>query len=146
VIPASREIERLDRRIAVATAQARSDKAGEGRPLSAGEQLAQFYAAFPKGTTVPDWLGKLNALAVKQGLSLDVGNYSLVRNQSARLDQFRITLPIKGTYPQVRKFIAAALASAPALSLESVTFKRDKVSDDRIDARVDFLLFLEKGA
>jgi hypothetical protein len=38
------------------------------------------------------------------------------------------------------------LATAPALSLESVAFKRDKVGDDRIEARVDFLLFLEKGA
>jgi hypothetical protein len=146
VLPAARESERLDRRIAAAAAQTQADQAGQGRPLSTSEQLAQFYETFPKGTTVPDWLGKLNGIAVKQNLSLDVGNYSLVRNQSARLDQFRITLPIKGSYPQVRKFIATALATAPALSLESVAFKRDKVGDERIDARVDFLLFLEKGA
>jgi hypothetical protein len=145
-VPAAREIDHLDRRIADAETRTQADQAGQSRPLTTSEQLAQFYETFPKGTTVPDWLGKLNGIAIKQNLSLDVGNYSLVRNQSARLDQFRITLPIKGTYPQVRKFIAAALATAPALSLESVAFKRDKVGDDRIEARVDFLLFLEKGA
>ena len=145
-VPTGREIDQTQRRIGEAQARLQAERSGAPRPLTSGEQLARFYENFPKGSTVPDWLGKLNAIAVKQGLSLDVGNYSLVRNQSSRLDRFRITLPIKGTYPQVRKFIATALATAPALALESVSFKRDKVGDDRVEASVDFLLFLEKGA
>jgi hypothetical protein len=146
VLPATRELDQLDRSVARSVAEVKAEQGGGTRQLTPSEQLAQFYAAFPKGTTVPDWLGKLNSIAVKQNLSLDVGNYSLVHNQSARLDRFRITLPIKGSYPQVRKFIATALATVPALSLESVAIKRDKVGDGQVEARVEFLLFLEKGA
>jgi Tfp pilus assembly protein PilO len=145
VLPAQGEMVRLGRRVARAEADLRGDAAGQARPLSAGEQLARFYETFPKDTSVPHWLGRLNAIALREGLSLDVGNYALLRNHSARLDRFRITLPIKGSYTQVRKFIAAALASAPALSLESVSFKREKVGDGQVEARVDFLLFLEKN-
>ena len=104
-----------------------------------------FYGAFPKGATIPDWLSKIYTIADQQKLDLEVGEYSLTQAKSGRLDQFRIVFPVKGSYPQIRKFIGAALATAPALALDSLSLKRDKVGDGSVDARIVFLLYLEKN-
>lgn len=146
VLPARDRMQQLDRRIAAADAKLQAPAVGAGQPQTPGEQLVAFYQTFPKGTTVPDWLGKIYGIAGEQKLSLDVGEYALTQSQAGRLDRFRISLPIKGSYPQIRRFIAAALATAPALSLESVYFKREKVAEGSVDAKVVFLLYLEKGA
>ena len=122
-----------------------ADRADKDKIASPAEQLAGFYRAFPRETSIPDWLGKIYAIAEQQRLDLETGEYSLIQVKSSRLDQFRIVFPVKGNYPQIRKFIGAALATAPALALDSLTLKRDKVGDATVDGRIVFLLYLEKG-
>ncbi len=114
-------------------------------PLTPAQQLADFYKVFPKGSTIPDWLEKLNDIATQHDIELDIGNYAMSKTDAGRLNQFRITLPIQATYPQIRAFISDSLAAMPALALESAAFKRDQVDEDFIDARIVFRLFLEKG-
>ncbi|MFZ2268600.1 MAG: hypothetical protein WAV95_13580 [Azonexus sp.] len=125
--------------------QAEQQPASE-QALPPGEQLQTFYQAFPKGTTVPDWLGEIYRIAGQQQLTLEAGEYALTQSPAGRLDRFRIALPVKATYPQIRRFIATALATAPALALDGIYLKRDKVGDGVVDARIVFLLYLEKGA
>ena len=55
----------------------------------------------------------------------------------------RITLPVKGSYPQIRRFAAAAMAALPTLSLQSAQLRRDKIGDDRVEGRLVFVLFME---
>ena len=119
------------------------DKATGG--LTPAEKLADFYQVFPRETTIPDWLGKIYAIADQQKLDLEIGEYALTQIKAGRLDQFRIVFPVKGSYPQIRRFIGAALATAPALALDSVNLKRDKVGDAVADGRIVFLLYLEKA-
>jgi len=121
------------------------DPANTNKISSPSEQLADFYRAFPRETSIPDWLGKIYEIASQQRLELETGEYSLIQAKSNRLDQFRIVFPVKGNYPQIRKFIGAVLATAPALALDSLTLKRDKVGDATVDGRIVFLLYLEKG-
>jgi hypothetical protein len=146
LLPTVAEIDKLDQRIAEATIKLQTAKEAKAAPLTPTEQLSAFYQAFPKGATVPDLLGKIYAIAGEEKLSLEIGEYVLTKSRSGRLDQFRIVFPVKGSYPQIRKFIGAALATAPALALESVNMKREKVGDGVADARIVFLLYLEKGA
>jgi hypothetical protein len=53
-----------------------------------------------------------------------------------------MTLPVKGTYPQIRKYLAALIADMPALSLQQVQFKRQKVGDPFVDADIRLVLYL----
>lgn len=122
-----------------------TDQADKDKLATPSEQLATFYRAFPRETSIPDWLGKIYAIADQQKLELETGEYSLTQAKSSRLDQFRIVFPVKGNYPQIRKFIGTVLATAPALALDSLTLKRDKVGDATVDGRIVFLLYLEKG-
>ena len=115
-------------------------------PATPAEQIGAFYKEFPKGESVPDWLESLYAIAENEKLSLEVGEYLLTKSAGGKLDHFKITLPVKGSYPQLRKFINAALATVPALALDGIYLKRDKVEEGTVDARIVFLLYLEKGA
>ncbi len=141
VLPASAQLADLRaRRVALAAQQAR----GPGLVvLTPAQQLARFYAGFSGGPAIPDALARLYQIATEQQLALELGEYAITREQGARLDQFRITLPVKGSYLQLRRFISAALLEQPALSLESLSVRREKVAQDMVDGRIVFLLYLE---
>ena len=146
LIPTIEHGRQIQVQIAQATTRLQAvDQANQNKTASPTEQLMTFYRAFPRETSIPDWLGKIYAIADQQKLDLEIGEYALAQAKSNRLDQFRIVFPVKGNYPQIRKFIGAALATAPALALDSLTLKRDKVGDAVVDGRIVFLLYLEKG-
>ena len=53
-----------------------------------------------------------------------------------------MTLPLKGEYPQIRRFLAALPAELPIVALENVQFERQKVADPNVEARIRLVLFL----
>jgi hypothetical protein len=111
-------------------------------PKSSGEKLTAFYQFFPPTGHIADLLGKIYAAADKQSLQLDHGEYKAVGDTVGRLTNYQITLPVKGTYPQIRKFVAAALAEVPNLSLDSIQFERQKVGEPTVEAKVKLVLYL----
>ena len=111
-------------------------------PASTREQLDAFYRFFPPSdqTSVP--LGKIFAVARKQRLGLVQGEYRILRESASGLTRYQLTFPLKGTYPQVRRFVAAALAEVPNLLLDSVQFERRKIGESVVNARVKFVMYL----
>jgi hypothetical protein len=143
VLPAFDHLATLERRQAAAQAKLAQQAGGPGAILTPAQQLAAFYGDFPQGAKIPDVLARIHDIAEEQKLALELGEYALSKAQGGRLDQFRITLPVKGPYPQVRKFAAEALAELPALSLESLSLRREKVAEGAVEGRIVFLLFVE---
>jgi Tfp pilus assembly protein PilO len=123
--------------------QAEQGKAREVVLLTPAQQLAAFYRDFPADKIIPDVLSQIYKLAHDQQLPLELGEYAMTKLPGTRLDQFRITLPIKGSYLQVRKFVAEVLQAQPALSLQSLTLRREKIAQEGVDARVVLVLFME---
>lgn len=118
-----------------------------GRQMSAGErppaeQLAEFYRLFPDASNSPDWIGKIAATAQRCGLSLDQGEYKPTRDTVGQLTRLQMTLPVRGEYRQIRRFLTATGAALPIVSLEQVQFERQKVGDPLIDARIRLVLYL----
>lgn len=145
VVPGYDEMASLDERLAKATCESErlKSQSAEGANYSPAEQLALFYQGFPAEDSIPDWLEKIYASAGADGIKLESGEYSLQRAQVGRLNQYRITFPIKATYPQLRKFMSDVLASTPAIALDSLQMKRENVGEGTIEARLVFLLYLE---
>lgn len=110
--------------------------------LTPDRQLTEFYGIFPKLQDKSDALDKLHEAAVAQGVTLEQGEYHLLRNGADRLARYEIVLPIKSDYLHLRKFLSQALADMPYLSLDSVEFQRQKISDTVLDAQVKMTLFL----
>lgn len=112
------------------------------RPRGPDEQLAAYYGFFPPVRSAPQWLEKLVALAESHGLSLDQGEYQAAPDKVGKLVRFQMTLPMKGEYPQIRRFLADLPGELPAVALEQVQFERDSIADPEVDTKVRLVLYL----
>lgn len=110
------------------------------------EQLSAFYRAFPAETETPQWLEKLIAAAESRGLKLDQGEYAATQDRVGKLVRFQMNLPVRGEYPQIRKFLAALPGEVPLTALEQVQFERQKIADPQVEARIKLALYLEQGS
>jgi len=59
----------------------------------------------------------------------------------AALRRLEISLPTQTTYPQLRRFVEAALLELPNASLDSLSFKRNQVSSPLVDVEMHWSLW-----
>ena len=109
-------------------------------------QLENFYAFFPAVGTLPDWLGEVHLAAARHGLVLETGEYRLQHPPGARLARYELELPLKGTYPQLRAFLADVLKKIPAAAVDDVVIRRETVASPQLDAKVRLFVYLGGGS
>lgn len=145
--PSAVQIERM--RHETASLQERIKHAANSftdNPGSPAGQLTAFYGFFPAVDSSPYWLRKIYHAAQSQGLALEQGDYRITEQKEGRLFHYQITLPVKGPYLQIRKFIAAVMADIPVVSLDHVSFEKQKISDPMVETKIRFTLYLRRGA
>jgi Tfp pilus assembly protein PilO len=114
------------------------------QPDSPAHQLEAFYKQFPSARGLPDALETLVAIAEHHGISISEGDYKVTHEKLGKLMRFHMTLPLKGEYPQIRKFLAALPAGLPTIALENIQFERQKVADPLVEVKVRLVVFLER--
>lgn len=132
VAPAERELEA--QRSAAKRLKARSPY----QPVSSdnrAEKLRRFQNLFPPVEQLTDELEHLYSLARNAKLELQTGEYRL-EARGPGLAAYRVTLPIRGAYPQIREFIGAVLEDMPIASLDALRFERKKVGEAQLEAQV----------
>jgi Tfp pilus assembly protein PilO len=107
------------------------------------EQLQNFYKSFPKQESVPDALKGIYSAAVHQNLTLETGEYTWNQTGTERLVRYRVLLPVKGSFPELVSFMDEVLEGNHRIALENASFKRDKVSDSSVDAKLIFVVFVD---
>jgi hypothetical protein len=120
------------------------EKTGVADTSPAG-QLRAFYGFLPAQTAAAEWLDKIYAAASKENISLPRGEYSLLIEPETGVARYRILLPVKGSYSQIRSFVAVALDAVPSLALDDISFERQKIGDGAVDAKVRMTLYLKKA-
>ncbi|MGB5080260.1 MAG: hypothetical protein WBO23_05920 [Burkholderiales bacterium] len=105
-------------------------------------RMEEFLEFFPPLETAPRWLKTVYSIADRERLELLTGTYRISEDPLLMLAHYTISLPVRGSYPQIRRFIAASLNEVPIASLEGVVFQRDKVSEGAVEANVMFTLHL----
>jgi Tfp pilus assembly protein PilO len=120
----------------------RTKRSDSDAPHAPAEKLAAFYGFFPPPKDLPDLLEKIFGAARQQTLVLEQGEYRALKDSVGKLTRYQFTLPVRGTYPQIRKFVNSALAEVPALSLDSIQFERRKIGDATVDAKVKLVVYL----
>ena len=113
------------------------------RPVSSGgreEDLRRFQALFPSASELTDEVERLHRLARRAGLDLAQGEYRLERRVSG-LWAYRVTLPVRGSYPQFRDFIGAVLKEMPIASIDALRFERKRAAETQLEAQVRVTLF-----
>lgn len=139
VQPRLAQREALEARLATAS---RAPRGLDALVADADARLADFQQALPRTASVPQWLGRIRAAAQANGLALRSGDYKLERNADAPYLRYRISLPLSGSYGQIRGFIGAVLAEVPAAAVDDVQLKRDVASGRQLDGRVRLSLFI----
>jgi hypothetical protein len=115
-----------------------------GRQMSGEQALQAFYEFFPRIDSSPFWIRELVQLAKKQGVELSSSEYRLVNENDARLARYEMILPVKGRYSQIRAFMADALEAVPAMAISTIAIKRENVTSEKLEARLEINLYLNK--
>lgn len=108
---------------------------------SRADELRRFYSLFPTTASLTDELERVHTLGRRAGLELAQGEYRLER-PAYGLWAYRVTLPVRGTYAQVRGFMAALLRDMPTASLEGLRFERRKAAETELNAQLRITLHL----
>ncbi|MTV40558.1 hypothetical protein [Duganella radicis] len=127
-----------------APAQVRMVEEARRPELQNKEQLDSFYRTFPARSSVPDAMEKLYAAASEHRINLDSGEYRLVSTKADYLLRYELVLPVKGDYVSIRKFVIQALVDVPTISLDNISFHRQKSDDVVVEAELRFTLFLRR--
>ncbi len=142
--PSWQELDRL--RASAAAAQENQRKVAARGTLpndSPVAQLRAFYAFFPLQSDAPESLSRMYAAAEENKLQLLRGEYALSTDRQTGLVLYRMTLPVRGGYTQIREFVAAARKAIPALALDELSFERPNISDNQVQARIRLTLYLK---
>jgi len=105
-----------------------------------GEDLRRFEGLFPPASELTDQLERLHGFARRAGLDLAQGEYRLER-RPAGLWAYRVTLPVRGTYPQFRDFLGAVLKDMPIASIDALRFERKRAAETQLEAQVRITLY-----
>jgi Tfp pilus assembly protein PilO len=125
---------------------ARAGQALNDRARPVDEQLTAFYRNFPSERDAADWIGRIAAIAQRDGLTLQQAEYKVGRDRAGKLTRFQMSLPLRGEYQTIRRFLSDLRAEIPVVSLEQVQFERQKVGDPQVDAKVRLIIFLEHAS
>ena len=112
------------------------------RTLPVESSLTSFYKTFPPEQSAVDQLEKIYKSADSESLLLLQGEYKLTKEKEGHLESYQITLPVKGSYIQIRKFIAKVMNSVPTAALESISFRRESIAGATLEAKIQFSIFL----
>lgn len=140
--PLEERAARLERRLEQLQPRAPAPRPGVVRAGAApAAQLAAFYAFLDRGREPPEWLGRLHAIAQSAGLQLPSAEYRL-HGTGTPLERYEIVLPVSGSYGELRAFLEAALGEIPVLSLDGVSFTRQRADQARVRADLRLTLHL----
>ena len=103
--------------------------------------LENFYHFFTTDQEITDQLATIYNLAQTNGLELRQGDYKVVRNKDERMTQYQISLPVVGSYNQVRHFAAQVLDKIAIISLDQIKFERKQAYNGAVEAQIMFTLY-----
>ena len=123
--------------------QSKSDAAhSKPAPHVLASDMATFYKTLPRTTDASRMLRHMHEIADEAGTWIDQAEYRPVRDNDAKLVLYQITLPAKGTYPELRQFLARAIRDLPGLAVEGVSFQRQRVGEAELEAQIKLTLFM----
>lgn len=141
------EAEVADLRAQADALQAKTQQARRATAAPEGvEQLQTFYGLIPAIGEAPLLLNEVFGTAARAGIRIDASHYRIAEDKGGRITRYEITLPVTGSYVQVRNFVAFVLSYVPNLSLDALVVRKDKIEDGEVRADIRMTLYLERAS
>jgi Tfp pilus assembly protein PilO len=100
--------------------------------------VQQWQAALPAASERQQRLADLLELGIRLELNGARTEHRLATADG--LERLRVTMPVTGSYAQLRRFIGAALAHDPALSLDAIKLRRVSPMAVEVEAELQWSL------
>lgn len=110
----------------------------ESERISPARALARVLAD-PHDTN--GQIGLLLSVAATSGVAVAQADYRRNTDSQQTWTQLQIAMPVKADYLALRKFIFAALAAMPSLSLDQLTLKREQAANSMVEAQLVFSIW-----
>lgn len=105
--------------------------------------LLNFYEQLGDYGHAEQQIKTLHAIAESYGLKIKKAQYKYTFSVEGQFYNYQIILPIKGSYSDIRMFVEEFLSTFPFASLDQINFKRDNSSEELVEAKIQFSLFLK---
>jgi Tfp pilus assembly protein PilO len=146
VLPQWQYLQDQQLRSAEAQAQVQQFKRGDLKlPQVPQRELEDFHKQLPAQPQATVAIDRIYSLAKAERISLARGEYALGVDPKTQLARYQILLPVRGSYPQIRRFVHALLGQLPALVLEDVDLQRKKIGDSELTGRLRMTLYLSRS-
>lgn len=89
--------------------------------------------ALPSESTIPDLLKQLSEAAEQCGLGSLHFSYRMSTDEGVR--RYEITMPMRGTYPNIRAYLGRAMTLTFPATLDAIELQRATAVDGQIDAQ-----------
>jgi len=107
-------------------------------------ELQRFYALFPTLDALPGELARLQALGTAAGVEMLRADYRL-DGLGAPLAAYRVTLPLRATYPRIRQFIGSILQAMPIVAIDALRFERRNAGEPEVDAQLRLTVYFRSA-
>ncbi|MDD1012675.1 type 4a pilus biogenesis protein PilO [Pseudomonas rubra] len=108
-------------------------------------ELEDFHRQLPAQPQATVAIDRIYALAKAEQITLARGEYALGIDPKTQLARYQILLPVRGSYPQIRRYVHALLGQLPALVLEDIDLQRKKIGDRELTGRIRMTLYLSRS-
>ena len=102
---------------------------------------AAAMRGLPARADMPAILRQLFDHAAQARLAVDTAKYEVAATSSGGVIRHRISFPVTGSYPQVREFIDATLATMPAVALSDLVLERKSIADGNVEAQIRMTVY-----
>lgn len=122
--------------------------AGERKPAPAlppsqsEQRVARFYDNLGENSYAEQQLKTIFEIASRRSLVLNAGEYKSSYEKNSDTFAYQIQLPVTGPYLEIREFCEEVLQTIPFAALDEVSFKRQTISTNNLEAKLQFTLYL----
>jgi len=103
--------------------------------------VKRFYEVLPDQDGFNQAITEILHTAEDYGFLPDRSDYTESLVLQARMVRYQIKLPLIASYIEVRKFISDVMNAQPTIALHNVSFSRDDINEELVDANIEFVLY-----
>jgi hypothetical protein len=107
-----------------------------GKGASVAAPSGVNLASLPPRGEAPNVVAKILEEANASGVGLPRGQYEYVPARDGVAARYRMTFPLRASYPKIREFMDRTLLALPAVAVDGLRIERKNVGDDTVDAEL----------
>jgi hypothetical protein len=115
---------------------------GATASATAVTDVSRMLTALPVRSHAPEVVAQILKQAESAGVELARGRYEYILARDGLAARYRISLPVRTTYPQLRTFLDKTLIALPGVAVEGLRIERKNVGDDSIEAEIKLSVFV----